>query len=63
MDAKIKRPKVAITGYKYRAMEGELCETEGCKRRGAHHGLYAKNTKKGLVWICFHCAKFVDKII
>lgn len=52
-------------GYRRDRDDGEPCSNKGCtsKENKFHHSLYAKKKKGKLMWICFRCAKNVDKII
>jgi len=39
------------------------CGNKSCTKTSVRYGLYAKNTPKGICWVCRSCAMKVDKII
>lgn len=52
-------------GYRRNREKEEPCDNKNCiyKQNSFHHSLYLNRKKGEVVWICFHCAKRVDKII
>jgi hypothetical protein len=54
-----------LVGSRKKNEAGAACHNKMCpyNKKVFSEYIYAKKVRGKIVWICFHCAKLVDKII